>query len=99
MDQFRTTKLVSLWQEFLSNLRVRQSDNLLVQYISENILNDLLKASMTSLSATEEMAMRYACEYGATFLLCMRRHLNIPSVMNDAMCTHKELLIEEICSN
>ena len=99
MDQFRTIKLVSLWQAFLSNLRVRQSDNLLVQYISENILNDLLKASMTSLSAIEENVMCYACEYGAMFLLCMRRHLKIPSVMNDATCTHKELLIEEICSN
>lgn len=43
--------------------------------------------------------MCYACEYGAMFLLCMRRHLKIPSVMNDATCTHKELLIEEICSN
>ena len=43
--------------------------------------------------------MCYACEYGAMFLLCMRRHLNIPSVMNDATCTHKESLIEEICNN
>ena len=92
MDQFRTTKLVSLWQAFLSNLRVRRSDNLLVQYISENILNDRLKASITSLSAIEENAMCYACEYGAMFLLCMRHHLNIPSVMNDATCTHRESL-------
>ena len=99
MDQFRTIKLVSLWQAFLSNLRVRQSDNLLVQYISENILTDLLKASMTSLSAIEDNAMCYACEYGAMFLLCMRRHMNIPSILNDATCTHNESLIEEVCSN
>ena len=69
-----------MWREFLSNLRVRQShesDGLLAQYISENIINELLKAhfdagqcvakpSTTSLSV---IAMRYACGYVPMTLL------------------------------
>ena len=34
--RFRTTKYISLWLEFLSNLKVRQGDALLAQYISGN---------------------------------------------------------------